>query len=51
MDEAIATLVISNTSKDVIKNLEINVSDSKDVQLINEVWSPTFLQVWRCETT
>uniref|UniRef100_A0A069DXV2 AP-3 complex subunit delta n=1 Tax=Panstrongylus megistus TaxID=65343 RepID=A0A069DXV2_9HEMI len=35
--QAVTYLVITNNTKDIIKNMEINVSDTKEVQLINEM--------------
>ncbi|KAK9500755.1 hypothetical protein O3M35_001955 [Rhynocoris fuscipes] len=35
--QAVTYLVITNNTRDIIKNMEINVSDTKEVQLINEM--------------
>lgn len=35
--QAVAYLVFTNHSRDVVRNIEINVSDSNDIQLVNEV--------------
>ena len=34
-NQAVAYLIITNKSKDVVGNMEINVSNSNDLQVIN----------------
>ncbi|XP_024214553.1 AP-3 complex subunit delta-1 [Halyomorpha halys] len=38
-NEVITYLVITNNSQDIVRNVEINVSDSNNIQLINELGS------------
>lgn len=36
-NEVVTYLVITNNSQEIVRNIEINVSDSNNIQLINEV--------------